>query len=305
MNREKRYAGEPNSVKTLEVRLRNIVKADPDLSEDVFSRLRREIASIILGQVLARVVDGEGKPIFLIKGGVAMSLRLGLRARATKDFDVACRIDKAEALERLRDELVDGWGPFRLAFAQEQPKEIRDTGAWRIDVKEGMNGAPFSTVQLEIAEAEGEAGQQFDLESSRLLELDRLGFEAPERVPLVTIAYLVAQKLHACTDHSTLDRVNDRFRDLIDLQLVEHALDDPETLRSTAAACREIFTLRGKHDWPPSIKVVAGWEEGYRKMAQDMKFEPDDVNEAARRAEAVISRIDAAEDQPGAAGANS
>ena len=58
------------------------------------------------------------------------------------------------------------------------------------------------------------------------------------------------------------DRVDDRFRDLIDLQLVEHALDDQDTRRDTAAACREIFTLRGKHDWSPSIKVVAGWEEG-------------------------------------------
>lgn len=292
MSDQKRYEGEPNSVKTLEIRLRNIVKADPELTDDVFSRLRREIAAIILGQVLARVVDDEGKPVFLIKGGVAMSLRLGLRARATKDFDVACRIDKAEALELLRDELAAGWGPFRLAFAHDQPREIRDTGAWRIDVKEGMHGGTFSTVQLEIAEAEGEAGQQFDLQASRLLELDRLGFEAPERVPLVTIAYLIAQKLHACTDHSDLDRGNDRFRDLIDLQLIEHALDDQDTLDSTAAACREIFELRAKHDWPPTIEIVAGWEQGYRKMAQGMNFSPDDVQEAARRVEAIIVRID-------------
>lgn len=196
-------------------------------------------------------------------------------------------------MERLRDELAESWGPFRLAFAQDHPKEIRDTGAWRIDVREGMGGSTFSTVQLEIAESEGEAGQQFEMQASQLLELDRLGFEAPERVPLVTIGYLIAQKLHACTDHSDLDRVNDRFRDLIDLQLVEDALDDDETLRSTAAACREIFELRDKHDWPPIVEVVAGWEEGYRKMARDMKFEPDDVHEAARRVATIIARIDA------------
>ncbi len=298
MSGEKRYAGEPNSIKTLEARLRNIVKADPDLTDEVFSRLRREVASIILGQVLARVVDDEGKPVFLIKGGVAMSLRLGLRARATKDFDVACRIDKAEALERLRDELADGWGPFRLAFADGQPREIRDTGAWRIDVSERMNGASFTAVQLEIAESEGKAGQQFDMQVSRLLELDRLGLEAPGQVPLVTIAYLIAQKLHACTDHSATDRVNDRFRDLIDIQLIAAALDDASTLNSTAAACREIFELRGKHGWPPSIEIVAGWKEGYRRMAQEMRFEPDDVHEAAARVDAVVTRIATADGGP-------
>lgn len=219
-------------------------------------------------RVLARVVDDDGNPIFLIKGGVAMSLRLGLRARATKDFDVACRIDKAEALERLRDELVDGWRPFRLAFAQDQPKEIRATGAWRIDVKEGMSGGTFSTVQLEIAEAEGEAGQQFDLESSRLLELDRLGLEAPDRVPLVTIAYLIAQKLHAAPT-TRLVRVNDPFRDPHRPSACRARARRPRHTAQHRRGVPRDLHLRDKHDWLPSIKVVAGWEKGYRKMAQD------------------------------------
>lgn len=40
---------------------------------------------------LEHSLDGEGKPLFAVKGGVSMELRLGLRARTTKDFDAVFR----------------------------------------------------------------------------------------------------------------------------------------------------------------------------------------------------------------------
>jgi hypothetical protein len=55
------------------------------------NRLRRAVSFMVLSAVLARFVDDEGAPLFLLKGGVAMELRLGMRARASKDYDTAFR----------------------------------------------------------------------------------------------------------------------------------------------------------------------------------------------------------------------
>lgn len=47
-------------------------------------------------------------------------------------------------------------------------------------------------------------------------------------LPVVSIAYLIAHKLHASTDHTDPERANDRYRDLIDLILVNRFVDDED-----------------------------------------------------------------------------
>lgn len=286
---QKRYDTPPTSLKTIEQRLRNIIGSDRHAPE-LFSRLRQEIANVVIGQVLARVTDDQGRPVFLIKGGVAMSFRLGLRARPTRDFDVACRIDRDAAMELLRDALARGWSGFTFVLKSD-PQEIRDTGAVRIDIQEQFSGQIFSRVQFEMSQAEGQAGQEFDLVQHKLLELDRLGLDEPDALPMVTAAYLIAQKLHACTDHSDLERPNDRFRDLIDVLLIEATLGK-EQLPRIRAACIEIFELRGKHDWPPEITIVTGWEEGYAELAAKLGYHIDNVHDAKAAVEEFIKRID-------------
>lgn len=287
---KKRYDRPPNSLSTIEARLRQIIKADGH-DPELFARWRREIANIIIGQVIAGVTDDDSKPIFLIKGGVAMSFRLGLRARPTRDFDVACRIDRDQAIELLRDALAGGWSGFNFRLMSD-PEEIRDTGAVRIDIQEQFGGTIFTRVQFEMSESEGAAGQEFDLVDQQLFELDRIGLEEPGAVPMVTAAYLIAQKLHACTDHSIQDRPNDRFRDLIDILLVEATLG-PDDLPRIRAACVEIFGLRGKHSWPPKITVVDGWADGYAELARNLGYEIEDVHDAARLVDDLVDRIDA------------
>lgn len=65
------------------------------------NRLRRAVSFMVLSAVLAKFVDEEGAPLFLLKGGVAMELRMGLRARASKDYDTAFRAQ----LDRLSEVL--------------------------------------------------------------------------------------------------------------------------------------------------------------------------------------------------------
>jgi hypothetical protein len=288
----KQYDTPPTTLRALEQRLRNIIGSDGQAPE-LFSRLRQEISNVIIGQVIAGVTDGNGDPVFLIKGGVAMSFRLGLRARPTRDFDVACRIDREEAIELLRDALARGWSGFTFILKSE-PQQIRDTGAVRIEIQEQFNGRIFSRVQFEMSQAEGRAGQEFDLIQHQLVELKRLGLQQSEALPMVTAAYLIAQKLHACTDHSDLERPNDRFRDLIDILLIEATLGEDELPR-IKRACLEIFELRDKQEWPPQVRIVEGWAEGYADLAQRLGHHVESVGDAKELVEDLIRRIDGSE----------
>lgn len=60
------------------------------------------------------------------------------------------------------------------------------------------------------------------------------------------------------------------------------------------AACEEIFSLRQKHTWPPTIIVLPGWPEPYAKLARETGFPIEDVNSATLVVNTLIERIVAA-----------
>jgi hypothetical protein len=69
-------------------------------------RLRRWVSTMVLLGALERVGDDEHR--FLLKGGVAMELRLRLRGRATKDIDIVILPeDDADIIELLQDALEE------------------------------------------------------------------------------------------------------------------------------------------------------------------------------------------------------
>lgn len=293
---DRRYDTPPKNLASLEQRLRNTVN-DGTLQQ----RTRRQIGYMAVIAALRRHArDDEGKPLFAIKGGVAVELLLGLTARATKDLDAAVRTAADEIEPRLRDALAQGWDGF--SFRLTSWGEIRETRAHRGEIKLAFRGKPFSTVQFEAAPAEGEAGQAMRFIDNPFVDPGDLGLTTIGEVPLVTLAYLIAQKLHACTDHSDRERANDRARDLIDILLIHRLLDDNELI-DVNRACVEIFRLREKHDWPPSITVLEGWSELYAsELAKTPECSPTDVYRAAREVDALITRIDDArhEAAPGA-----
>ena len=284
---DRRYDTPPRNRRALEQRLRNVI-ADTQLQQ----RARRQLGNVALAATLMRQArDEHDEPVFLIKGGVAVELLLGLRARATKDLDATARLTGDEIGPRLRAALAHGWEGF--TFRLTGLEQVRDTTALRGDVKVSYQGDPWSTVQLEVSPAEGTAGHQIHWTNNTFINPERLGLRSPGELPLVTIAYLIAQKLHACTDHTDPERPNDRYRDLIDLILVDrlvHTEDDA----SVREVCVEIFRLRAKHAWPPRITVPPEWRGGYRSLAHQLGFEPGDVDQAAIDIQAIVARIDGA-----------
>lgn len=281
------YDAPPRNRRALEQRLRNVIP-DTQLQQ----RARRQLGYIALAATLMRHArDEHDEPLFLIKGGVAIELLLGLGARATKDLDVAARLAGKDIAPQMRTALARGWEGF--TFRLTGLEQIRDTAAHRGDVQVSYQGDPWSTVQFEVSPTEGAAGHQVLWAGNTFVDPEQLGLPPLGDLPLVTIAYLVAQKLHACTDHTDPGRPNDRYRDLVDLILVDRLVgeDDRTAVRDV---CVEIFRLRAKHAWPPSITVLPEWPDGYRTLSEQLGFTPIDVHQAAADVQAIIARIDTA-----------
>lgn len=285
---ERRYDTPPRTRASLEQRLRNLIGDD-----DLQLRARRQVGYIaVIAALGAHARDEDREPIFAIKGGVAVELLMGQEARATKDLDTAVRARAEEIQPLLRDALARGWDGFGFRLVSWEP--IRDTTAWRGDIKVQFKGQPFSTVQFEAAPAEGDAGRGTQLVDNTFVDVTALGLSPVRELPLVTLAYMLAQKLHACTDHSIPDRDNDRARDLIDILLVRRLLDEDD-LPAVRRACVEIFRLRDKHQWPPSITVLPQWAAIYQtELAKAPGFSPTDVKQAADDVDRLVAEINAA-----------
>jgi len=92
----------------------------------------------------------------------------------------------------------------------------------------------------------------------------------------------------AVTERPADGRENPRFRDLVDLQLLE-ALD-PD-LRSVRDACERVFAARSQQPWPPSLVVEPNWPAAYAALAAELDFAITDVEDAADAVRAYITRI--------------
>ncbi len=254
-------------------------------------RARRALSFMVVSAVLARLIDDGGHPLFVLKGGVAMELRFGIRARASKDYDAVYRAELATlegALEQARHHRV---GEFEIAATAPEP--IGPTGALRIRLRLTYRKAPWSTIALEVSPVEGGSGHPASIDYRKPVpDLSVFGLEPGVDVPCLPVRYQIAQKLHACTELTT-NKENDRFRDLIDLLLLEELVAD-DAWSGVRAACVEVFELRRKHAWPPSVTVFPGWPDAYTELASQTRFPISDVNEAAAGVAAFVERIESA-----------
>lgn len=251
-------------------------------------RLRRRLGFMILAAILDSARDhDDGQPLFLVKGGVAMELRTSGSARATKDFDTALRAEPANLATHLDPALRAGFGDFTAARTPIEP--VRNTGALRCEIKIAYRNKPVVTVPFEIARSEADMG--LDIDRVPALSLAHVGLEGPETVACIAIRWQIAQKLHACTERPT-DRENDRFRDLLDLQVLRDLVQE-HSWPEVRVACITVFEGRAQHAWPPDLTIPEPWHAGYQAMAEGIGFEVTDMTSAATAIRHLIEHIDA------------
>jgi hypothetical protein len=252
-------------------------------------RLQHWISTMALLGALERANEGREDPhlSMLLKGGVALELRLGIRARATKDVDFVFHGPLDALLEDLDEAFAEPYSGF--AFERGEPKQIRDPDSHRFDVKiyYGERRRSWQTLQVEVSPAEIDP-----LESDEVpaIGIDDLGLSGPKFVLCLSLRYQIAQKIHACTERFD-DEENDRSRDLIDLILLRDLVEDSSAVRE---ACVTTFERRGKHSWPPELTIEPSWPETYAAEAKRYGFDVETVEEAVELVRAFIAEIDVA-----------
>lgn len=250
------------------------------------SRVRRAVSFMLVALQLDRSLDEEGNPLFLVKGGVSMELRLKMRARTTKDLDAVYRGTFEHWLDSLDDALAENVDDF--SYSRDEPVQIRGTNTFRVNVVIDFKGKRWGKVQLEVAPVEVEA--VLDIDRIEPFDIGQFGLESPGQISVVGLPYLIAQKLHACTEVFDGEE-NERVHDLMDLILARDLLESA-VLARTREACEAIFANRAKQPWPPELIVYPSWAETYAAITEEEDFPVDEVEEAASQVRGFIEEID-------------
>ena len=252
------------------------------------------VAAVEYRDIMAGVVLGQMLPQgTVVKGGTSMRLRLGPgNSRVTVDFDAARRIELDEYIKSLRSLLEVGWADFTGEVAIRKPGSSTgvpfDYVMQPIDVKLAYRRHPWCTVRLEVSH--NEIG---DADTIEMRELPRqikeifsaLNFPEPRPIPLMTIPFQIAQKLHGVSQAGS-----SRVRDLIDLQLI--AKNEDIDYQATAVVCRRLFKYRRMQPWPPKVAKASDWDGIYANQKGELLV-VESCDDAVVWVNDFIAKIDA------------
>ncbi len=226
-------------------------------------RLRKLVA---FDRFLARLMQAQ-PDAWILKGGLALQLRMGDRARTTKDMDVLLRLPRGEVQlalwEAARLDLGD-WFTFVVRPATDAlpgPGE----GGLRFYVTARLDGRVFESFHVDVG-----SGDPVIEPVEALLTPPLLAFAGipPVTIPCYPLTQHLAEKVHAyvrprATGEST------RVKDLVDILLIaEHmSVEGPALL----AAIRATFTAQGAGQPPASIPAPpATWSATFARLAQEV-----------------------------------
>jgi hypothetical protein len=155
------------------------------------------------------------------------------------------------------------------------------------DIKLSYRGQSWCTVELEVGY--NEIGDADEAEMVPLADdiaemFARVGLPKPNPLPLMSIEYQIAQKLHGMTS----PRAN-RPHDLTDIQvIVANSKIDMAKLRGI---CTRLFSYRRQQAWPPKLQILEDWRATYDEW-RDLAAVKPTLEEAVNWVNEFISEID-------------
>ena len=273
----------PGSLNELQRRITQFAKAHGE----AVPRVQHRVCSVAFCALLDSACVAGIIPMYFIKGGMAMELRFGMRARASQDLDVGIVGNFEELLPLFYRVLAIGFDAFTFRAAGETFMEQAQT--YRIAVRIQYSGQAFGKLQVDLNRANFEVAPSETLD---IMLLGELGLPAPIRISLLDQTMQIAQKIHGATEASTEQYCNRRYRDVIDVFIaLEHSNISLPSLRET---CIEEFARRSKQAWPPRVSRTPDWQDGLRDEARRVGFHTDNPGDLAESFDAFIEAIDRA-----------
>jgi Nucleotidyl transferase AbiEii toxin, Type IV TA system len=213
-------------------------------------RLRRQVA---FERLLARLAEGQaGTPSWVLKGGLALELRLGNVSRTTRDLDLATL-----------DGEVDGHSVWTQLSAA---------------LEEDVDGDNFiALVRMDVvARAEEITDSIEPLTFSSALTF--AGLAPYVTVPAIDVDQHAAEKFHALT-RTYGERPNTRVKDLVDLVLLtELNLIDPTRLTDRV---HTVFRVRATHPMPTELPdPPSAWRDDYLGLIEELDIGARTIEDA-------------------------
>ena len=268
----------------LDDRLRNIARQEGlDLT-----RLQRRLA---FERFLARVFSGLGDQLVL-KGGYALELRLGGKARATVDLDFAAPLlDGRELLEDLQTAAeIDQNDCFRFVVVPATPPDLIGPpgGGFRFRIEAYLDRTrAFANFLLDVGMGDVQVNPTEYLEPS--IDLGFAGLPAV-RFPVTPLPKHFAEKLHAYTRPRSAQT---RVKDLVDLVLMVEVLK-LEAGPALGSAIEAVFNRYGTHPVPTSEGIEPPpetWQQPFRALMEELEMGSGNLEEAHQLLKQLLKRM--------------
>ncbi len=256
-------------------------------------RMRKRI---VFERCMARLQKKPDSP-WVVKGGFALELRLGMRARMTKDLDLGVDLgyfvrhihrsgDVAQKLRNDLDESAEDNFTFQVPSRGEHALAIPGVQAYRFTIETRLDGRAFETINVDIGMGDPLIPPFDELNGSDLLSF--------ADIPVVIIratsrAQHLAEKVHALTRPFD-DRINTRVKDLADIMLLmDLGLPNPS---SVMTAVTQIFDARKSHDIPRTIpNAPSTWGNSFTAMAKELNLAETTLDQATARLSDYWSKL--------------
>lgn len=246
---------------------------------------------MLLSGALDRAAHTTGAPRFIVKGGVALELRLPGRARATDDLDIVVVCEEEDlvaaldiALSATSDRASE---PYLNCTFTRKPDvhPLGDKGV-RVWIQIAYRSQRWATVQVDLARPDAT-----DIETERLggIPLTRFGLAGPRDIVCLSLRYHIAQKFHGMTKVPHDGAKNDRFRDAVDLLL--RGLVAGDDLPAVREACEETFRVRGEHVWLPVIVLPQHWRATFAALAGAVELPVTDLTNAENALQSFVDEL--------------
>ena len=270
-----KYANGSDFRRAVETRLRTMSQRDGA----PLVRLRKLVA---FDRLLVRLLHAEPEA-WVLKGGLALQLRLGQRARTTKDMDVMCRSAPSDLHESLVDAAsldVNDW--FHLVIEQPEPgQEPLPGDGRRYFVRALLDSRPFELFHMDIGIGDPMVEPVQLLTMPALLDFADI---SPAVVPCFPITQQIAEKTHAYT-RPHVSGASSRVKDLVDILLL--AGIQPLSGLTLRLALQATFAACDTHPLPSVLPIPPdNWAQPLHRMADETGLawrEIDDTVDAVRQ----------------------
>ncbi len=244
------------------------------------ARLRKMVA---FERFLARLVAAQPQD-WVLKGGLALQLRLPERARTTQDIDLLLRrslpvegIHPILVAAALRD--LGDWFTFEVA-RPEQPTDLR------FPVQSLLDGRLFEAFHVDVGIGDPLIEPADLLTAPPLLEFAGI---PPVTIPAYPLAQQIAEKVHALTRLYATGE-SSRVRDWVDILLMARW----EGLRAGALrqALQATFEKRGTHPLPQRMPPPpASWSLPFRRLCEQTGLEYPSLAAAAQALQCFLDPL--------------